>query len=173
MTVYTQWVEVSEERYEEMLGALPPLDWWSKGFLVGEANSHRACRVSGRVTADYQAFVKIVSSDGETTYYASKECLTRQEWAQITLGDIVINVISETPSVTADLPEDKPTADELNVLTALQNRGFAVVVWSPAELGQVDPEFVQERLISMGYDVIEMSGGPKFEFIPETNKTEK
>lgn len=32
----TQWIEVTEERYDEMLGVLPPEIMTGLGFLVGE-----------------------------------------------------------------------------------------------------------------------------------------
>jgi hypothetical protein len=48
--------ECSEERYDEMLGVLPPALWLSKGFLVGEPFDHRACKVSNVVRASYAAF---------------------------------------------------------------------------------------------------------------------
>jgi hypothetical protein len=39
--------ECSEERYDEMLGILPPTVWVGKGFLVGEPHDHRACKITG------------------------------------------------------------------------------------------------------------------------------
>ena len=48
--------ECSEERYDEMLGVLPPALWLSKGFLVGEPFDHRTCKVTNIVRASYAAF---------------------------------------------------------------------------------------------------------------------
>jgi hypothetical protein len=48
--------ECSEERYDEMLGVLPPALWLAKGFLVGEPFDHRTCRVTKVVCASYAAF---------------------------------------------------------------------------------------------------------------------
>jgi hypothetical protein len=48
--------ECSEERYDEMLGVLPPALWLSKGFLVGEPFDHRTCKVTKVVRASYAAF---------------------------------------------------------------------------------------------------------------------
>ena len=48
--------ECSEERYNEMLEALPPALWLSKGFLVGEPFDHRTCKVTNVVRASYAAF---------------------------------------------------------------------------------------------------------------------
>jgi hypothetical protein len=50
------WKEVSEKRYDEMLGVLPPALWLGKGFLVGEPHDHRRCRVSRKVMPTYAAF---------------------------------------------------------------------------------------------------------------------
>jgi hypothetical protein len=48
--------ECSEERYEEMLGILPPALWLAKGFLVGEPHDHRSCRVTGQFAPTFAAF---------------------------------------------------------------------------------------------------------------------
>jgi len=48
--------ECSEERYDEMLGILPPALWLSKGFLVGEPFDHRSCTATKVVRASYAAF---------------------------------------------------------------------------------------------------------------------
>jgi hypothetical protein len=48
--------ECTAERYDEMLGVLPPALWLSKGFLVGEPFDHRPCKVTNIVRASYAAF---------------------------------------------------------------------------------------------------------------------
>jgi hypothetical protein len=48
--------ECSEERYDEMLGVLPPALWLGYGFLVGEPSSHRKCKVTGNIMPTYAAF---------------------------------------------------------------------------------------------------------------------
>jgi len=48
--------ECTAERYDEMLGVLPPAIWLSKGFLVGEPFEHRTCKVTNIVRASYAAF---------------------------------------------------------------------------------------------------------------------
>ena len=48
--------ECSEERYDEMLGILPPALMIGKGFLVGEPFDHRKCKVTNVVRASYAAF---------------------------------------------------------------------------------------------------------------------
>jgi hypothetical protein len=48
--------ECTEERYDHMLGILPPALWLGKGFLVGEPSTHRKCKVTGMVRPTYAAF---------------------------------------------------------------------------------------------------------------------
>lgn len=48
--------ECSEERYDEMLGILPPAVWLSKGFLVGEPCTHRTCRIHQVTRPTYASF---------------------------------------------------------------------------------------------------------------------
>lgn len=48
--------ECSEQRYDEMLGMLPPAHWTGKGFLVGEPSTHRRCKVTGRTAPTFAAF---------------------------------------------------------------------------------------------------------------------
>jgi len=55
--VLMKWKEVDEERYDEMLGCLPPAYWIAKGFLVGEPFDHRTCKVTGVVRPTYAAFI--------------------------------------------------------------------------------------------------------------------
>ena len=49
--------ECTEERWDEMLGVLPPALWIAKGFLVGEPFDHRTCKITGVVRATYTAFI--------------------------------------------------------------------------------------------------------------------
>lgn len=55
----SKWNEVTEERYDEMLGCLPPRLMSGHGFLVGEPFTHRTCTVSGNVLPDWAAFVHV------------------------------------------------------------------------------------------------------------------
>jgi hypothetical protein len=48
--------ECTEERYDEMLGILPPQLWLAKGFLVGEPFDHRRCKIIKKVLPTYTAF---------------------------------------------------------------------------------------------------------------------
>ena len=51
------WKEVPSERYDDMLGMLPPAVYSLHGFLVGEPHDHRKCTVSGLTRATYAAFI--------------------------------------------------------------------------------------------------------------------
>lgn len=67
------WKQCTEERYDEMLGALPPALWLAKGFLVGEPADHRTCTVRGHVAPTYAAFVQ---HDG--TFYEGPNMTTAE-----------------------------------------------------------------------------------------------
>lgn len=45
--------------------------------------------------------------------------------------------------------------EEMEVIAALRNRGFAVVVWTPEELAGVSRKHVEDRSIELGWQVIE------------------
>ena len=49
--------QCSEQRYDYMLGILPPALMDSKGFLVGEPHDHRPCKVLGQTAPTYAAFI--------------------------------------------------------------------------------------------------------------------
>jgi len=51
------WREISEDRYDEMLGMLPPASHRADGFLLGEQYSHRLCTVTGKPAQTWLAFV--------------------------------------------------------------------------------------------------------------------
>ncbi|MEK7994733.1 MAG: hypothetical protein AAB403_13095 [Planctomycetota bacterium] len=53
----SKFTECSAERYDEMLGVLPPALYTSYGFLVGEPFDHRKCKVTEVIRATYAAFV--------------------------------------------------------------------------------------------------------------------
>jgi hypothetical protein len=70
----TQWKEVTQGRYYEMLEMLPPAIQPANGFLVGEATRHRDCEVTQQFRAAYAAFVE---KDGH--YFESDTRLTVPE----------------------------------------------------------------------------------------------
>jgi len=47
------------------------------------------------------------------------------------------------------------TEEQKAVLNALRQAGFAVVVFNPDELRDADPDSVSDRLIQVGWDVID------------------
>ena len=47
------------------------------------------------------------------------------------------------------------TATQQQAIQELRNAGYAVVIWTPEELGDVNPRRVEDRSIELGYDVIE------------------
>lgn len=80
-----------EERYMEMLGVLPPLDWVSKGFLVSEPLSHRECTITKVVRNTYQAMVRRTNTfDGKDQYFESTSGLTRAEWCALDSSEITV-----------------------------------------------------------------------------------
>lgn len=48
--------EVTAERYNAMFYILPPALWLANRFLVGEAASHRKCKITKTVMPTYSAF---------------------------------------------------------------------------------------------------------------------
>ena len=75
----TKWIETTEERYDEMLGVLPPAYWSSIGFLVGEPMDHNA---NGQPR--FSAFVRIGKR-----YFGAVEPLTIAEFRQIRPDDVL------------------------------------------------------------------------------------
>lgn len=45
--------------------------------------------------------------------------------------------------------------EELAMLRGLNQRGYAVIIWTPNELQDVDPQMVEDRLIEYGQSLIE------------------
>jgi hypothetical protein len=77
-----KWKEVSESRYDEMLGCLPPALWLWYGFLVGEPFDHRRCKITGHVLPSYAAFVK-----KDDKYYEGPN-LTEPEFRGLHLSEV-------------------------------------------------------------------------------------
>lgn len=81
----SRWKEVSEERYWEMLEILPPAVMDGKGFMVGEAWTHRTCSVTKVERASYSAFAE---KDGR--YYECLDPMSVPEWRSLNLDDIKV-----------------------------------------------------------------------------------
>jgi hypothetical protein len=79
----SDWQECSAERYDEMLGVLPPERMSGWGFLVGEPSSHRRCKITGDVRADYAAFQRV-----EGRCYAGPN-LTIPEWLELSPATVL------------------------------------------------------------------------------------
>ncbi len=72
------WKRVSEDRWDEMLGVLPPAYWDGKGFLVGEAWTHKG---------GVPAFAPFIERSGE--FYEGTAPMTIAEFRALNPGDIV------------------------------------------------------------------------------------
>lgn len=48
------------------------------------------------------------------------------------------------------------TQEQLEVIRQLRDEGYAVIVWTPEELGDADPSHVEDRSIELGHDVIDI-----------------
>jgi len=78
------WIKTTEERFDEMLGVLPPAMWLAHGFLVGEPWDHDR---QGRPR--FAAFVQV---DG--VYYESAGPMTGPEFRAFQASDVERNVIA-------------------------------------------------------------------------------
>lgn len=47
--------------------------------------------------------------------------------------------------------------EQLKVLRELASEGYAVIVWTPKELKDIDPQYVEDRSIEFGHQIIEDS----------------
>lgn len=65
------WEEITQERYDELLGALPPIGQRANGFLVGEPTDHHAVSSAPRYDACIMKNEK---------FYTSSRPLTVREW---------------------------------------------------------------------------------------------
>jgi hypothetical protein len=83
----TKWLEVTEARYDEMLGVLPPEIMTALGFLVGEPSDHVICKVTKRVAPNFQPFAQIGKK-----FYEATECMTIPEFKAVTSETVLANV---------------------------------------------------------------------------------
>jgi hypothetical protein len=72
------WTETTEERFDEMLGCLPPAIMYRGGFLVGEPFDHRVCTIGKAYAPTFTAFTKV----GDR-YFEAVECLTVAEFKAV------------------------------------------------------------------------------------------
>jgi hypothetical protein len=52
--------------------------------------------------------------------------------------------------------DEELNREDIAFLRQLGHRGFAVIVWTPAELRGANPRRVEDRLVEMGWDVIDV-----------------
>ena len=46
------------------------------------------------------------------------------------------------------------TPEQFAAIQALRHEGYAIIVWTPEEVGTANPRKVEDRQIEMGWDVI-------------------
>ena len=46
------------------------------------------------------------------------------------------------------------TNEQLNVIRELTDQGYAVIIWTPEELGNASVKDIQDRSIELGHDII-------------------
>lgn len=87
----SKWIEVTEERFDEMLGCLPPEIMTGLGFLVGEPSDHVVCSVTKRVAPNFQPFARI-GARPDFKFYEAVECMTIAEFKKVTPADVLANL---------------------------------------------------------------------------------
>ena len=75
--------ETTEERFWNMLGALPPRAYHAGGFLVGEPVSARLCDITGEGAPTFEAYFEI---DGR--YYQADKPVTVREFLAIKQDEV-------------------------------------------------------------------------------------
>jgi hypothetical protein len=79
------WKKVSAERYDEMLGILPPEIMLGYGFLVGEPYDYRTCAVTGQGAQTFSAFVMQGDYEG---FFEANQPLTKNEFKALDAASI-------------------------------------------------------------------------------------
>jgi hypothetical protein len=78
-----KFIKVTEDKFDEMLGCVPPIEWERNRFLVGEPNDHRRCRVTGRFLETYHGYWRF---DGQC--YGAAEDTTIPEFRAIGRSEV-------------------------------------------------------------------------------------
>ena len=73
-------IVTTEDRYNDMLGAVPPIGFGGSYFLCGEPVSQRKCFMTGGIGFTYDAFF---ASDDYETYYTIDNPITGAEFKQL------------------------------------------------------------------------------------------
>ena len=53
------------------------------------------------------------------------------------------------------------TQQQQQAIDELRHCGYAVIVWTPEELGEANPRRVEDRSVELGWDIITDLGGPE------------
>jgi predicted RNA binding protein YcfA (HicA-like mRNA interferase family) len=69
-------------------------------------------------------------------------------------------VTAGSEDLSKGLPTNAMTPTESEMVRVLRERGFAVVIFNPDELGDAYRGRVEDRLVELGWDVIRDLGGP-------------
>ena len=83
-----KWKRIDAERYDWLLGCVPPAVWTSHGFLVGEAYDDFGPNGATRFTA----CVEHKSELAETEYFEALRPITVAEFRALKKADVTANV---------------------------------------------------------------------------------
>lgn len=86
--IITTWKPIDQERFDDMLGVLPPAWQSADGFLLGEAWSCVRCYVTNEVRPGYRAFVE--TADGR--FFEATGPMTVPEFRALSVLDVVNNL---------------------------------------------------------------------------------
>ena len=77
-----EWIPIEEKQYWDALECLPPRVMGGAGFLLGEPNDHRHCKVHGTIAATYGAYIELPPEvkGGKPRYYVHDEPMTVAEY---------------------------------------------------------------------------------------------
>jgi hypothetical protein len=88
-TAGIKFVEITAEKYDDMLNILPPILWAGGAFMVSEPNDHRKCRAKPDEWM-YPTYHGYWQLDGK--HYAADTDLTVAEFKAITGHDMRIAI---------------------------------------------------------------------------------
>ena len=92
----TKFKEISAERYDEMLNILPPAIFERWGFVLGEAQTDRVCRVRGDMRTVYPAFVRFRENGvGDWRHFEAVGGMTISEFSTLSLPHDVTSNLSQ------------------------------------------------------------------------------
>jgi len=77
------YTDTTAERFDEMLGVLPPAWYGEHGFLVGEPMTHRPCRITGHYAPTYEAYFHL-----HGVYRVADDDMTVKEFKAVTVAEV-------------------------------------------------------------------------------------